>query len=401
MRSSRYKITIPYIVSFLFPFAIWLSNFDFFNSGITIGDIILIVCLLLSLTYSKNNEYKNNETRWIALCIFAQLLISAVALLATEHVFWDSVIKRSIKLIIYTIAVFRLRNRIDIKTSIHSFEVFLYITTFGIIIQYAVYYIFGSVINVIRLPLLRYPDSYFTESFNSNFRPSSIFLEPAHLTQFTIPIIVIELFKSDKKALFKGLIFSFACVLTTSGTAIFVVSSIWILYIIIKSKESFKSFVRTVIIVIMISLLVFFVYNNIPSVQFAIERLSESDSAVYSGRLYNGDYLTKQMTNLEKIIGVGFGNVDMSIYMSSARYIYYSGGVIVSILWIALVIYLLVKEKIIGKIVIICFVALCFSSRIFLSMSMCYYLLFCIISYDSEILHSPKNDNRNCTIKKH
>ena len=240
---------------------------------------------------------------------------------------------------------------------------------------------------------MRYSENYFTDAFNYYFRPSSVFLEPSHLTQFTVPIIIFELFRNDeRKSLRKGMLFSLLCLLSTSGTAVVIVSIIWIGYVLYNSTESIKSFMKTVLIVIGIIVVVFLLYSNVSQIKFAIDRLSDTDSVVYTGRFSNGDYLTSRMSQLEKIIGVGFGNVDMTVYMNSVRYIFYTGGYSVIIIWLLLWLRLFFKENIIGKMVLICFLALCFSSRIFLSMGVFYYLLFSVLSNNITVYTEQSSD---------
>lgn len=366
------------IISILFPFSLWLSYFDTFISGFTIGDIGLMIMLILGL--ATNDDATENEyvtVNKLSVVIVLHFLLSFMAISFADKLLIGGILKRSIKLLLYIMGTVILCKKININICIRTFEIIIYILTAAIVLQYFIYYAFGTTYNIIQLPGLNYTEEYVSLNTSNNFRPSGFFLEPSHLTQFVLPIIVFELF-GKYKSIRKAFIFSACCLLSTSSTAVILLLVIWILYFLIQSSCSPKEFIKSVILLLIISIIIYFAYKNISQITYAVDRLMDTESNVYSGRLGAGEKLVQSVSGIQRFIGYGYGNVDNSIYMNSINYMYYCGGYFLIALWGLFALDIGIYGNRITKIMLLCLVILCFACRIFISMYLMYYLIFAI-----------------------
>lgn len=389
------KIESENVVSYLLPITIWLSVFNTLFTGLTYGDILLGLLIFTCLLTDKKSKARKIETSLIQI-LFFHIILSLISLSFAPMVNIASVINRMVKFVYYVVATIILLPRINIKKTISVLESMTFMTGVGLLIQYIIYYYFGIINNIIKIPFLNYGYDYTTSAFNTIFRPSSFFLEPSHLTHFVIPVVIIELFRKDTdRAIYKAAIFSLVCLLTTSGTAIFLLSFVWIIYFGSKFITSLKSFISLVITMFILLTIIQIGIHRIPQLDFAVSRLLDFGSVVYTGRLNAGKVLAASLSGYERFIGLGFGNLNDFVYLNSVYYLFYSGGYILITGWLVFFIKQFLRGDIINKVICISFLALCFASRIFLSMYLLYYLALVILQNDKLMYYSVNSNFRS------
>lgn len=376
------------MVSYFFPIAIWLSTFRTAFDGINFGDIILILLTFFSLTVNRRQFDDRIQIVYLFAAFFLQALMTFFAVQYAESIYIGNVLTRNLKFLFYLLCYSIIVKVLTLRHLMKGIDIFVNIAIVVIIYQYIRFYLFGISENVFKLPFLAYDEVYSSFSFNRVFRPSSFFLEPAHLSQFTIPAIAIHMFSKKETTEYNikmALLSSVAACLSTSGTAIIITGVLWLLFFISVRMKKAQDLLKTVLLVFVFVVLVLLLYNYVSQFSFAISRLDDFDSAVYTGRLNAGDRLIDNMNLFEKIIGVGFGNIPNTMYVNSFNYMLYTTGYIGIFLWGAIFVRYYIKGNRVGRVIVLIFIALCFSSRIFISMYFIYYIaLITLINFYTD-----------------
>lgn len=148
------------------------------------------------------------------------------------------------------------------------------------------------------------------------FRPSSVFIEPAHYALFALPGIILELFeeKLSRGNLIVAAFFSVCAILTTSSMAFVGCAVCWFLFII-KRKDLWKTKFGWMIsmVVIAIPVVSYYLLHNsavLTTIGIKLAGLSHlSESSSISLRLVRGLQFYRNMGVFQQIWGVGYGNL--------------------------------------------------------------------------------------------
>ncbi len=340
------KINIKKLTAFIIVILPWIGNYRFFLTGLTLGDVALIVAMLLAI-YKTKGIYKtakggvNNSYKVLLVYLLYGIFVTLVSLVIGDYLNYGNVAKRSIKLVLYfgTI-IFLLPNWLDYSRFSKIYKYFVYVSCFAIVMQYVGYYL-GGVYLEFKLPFLSYSneavqDFDFVASRLSTFRPDSIFLEPSHFVYYIIGYIPMTLFKYTRntKNIYEAIFISLAVVMAKSSAAIFFLIFIWSFYVVqlLKNRKISIWTKNRLLIVLLITLSFLVILITNTNLFEAVDRMMFSSNSglatsVWS-KLDGGDVYNEQLTVLQKITGVGFGNYPRPTFATSINFIIFSTGYI-------------------------------------------------------------------------
>lgn len=306
---------------------------------LTIGDVILMGFLLLSITYPIK---KDNRLAIVAL--FSTYTIVALGInLAFSSITTtysaQSLIFRLAKFIFYMVCVFTCaRTYFDFKVFRKTISVVAIVASIFLFFQYFMFHVFSRIvlghIPGLTLYLEEYSALDYQRFFTYVFRPSSFFLEPGMYSQFMIVAIVLAMFFSD---LPKGyirtiniILLTVGILMTTSGQGIMYLAIVYSVFGMIKIKN------RVVKIAFFGSCAIigFVGYSKLDFVRVAVDRLLFSESA-FDARLSSFQNVF-DMIGLRALFGYGYGVTPSNVWMSGAAYIWYGCGLFGLVLAIAI-----------------------------------------------------------------
>ena len=290
------------------------------------------------------------------------------------------------------------------------------VASFLIIIQYICYYILGFHLQVVPTSLLLNNAGQWvklaqtgrvgiTGRTSAFYRPSSFFLEPAHMYLYLFPPLVNLVLKIDLKEdeMKTALLLSAGIVLSTSGMGIATVIGIWMLYFAKKGGKDrrlslvklFKS--RTLIVLLSIIILFVIIYFRVDFFRQSVERIlfSEGRDNAISGRITLANTYVHNMNGWQRIIGIAdsYGD-DIDFHMSGfngAMYRYGIIGTILSYLFYAKSMVVLKDEY--YWITIIILIISFFSAHTHATFYMLYFIIFLIEGYNQQ--YRAKQYQRN------
>jgi hypothetical protein len=223
--------------------------------------------------------------------------------------------------------------------------------------QYILYYIGGILPGGnTRVALLPF-EFMFTDSVKMTskqgiiiegfFRPSAMFLEPAHFSAYC-SIGLLCLVFGKKRIDWKAIFVSLAICMTTSGIGIGSVVMIWAIYILYDLKSMNKIRMIRAYILILLSIFSFVIlFYNFSFFRMALNRLSGADNAL-SGRL-SGRLFIEELSGKTRWFGVGYKNfskfilLNISYYFSSITELLYCQGIVGTVLFCVLYFCALIK----------------------------------------------------------
>lgn len=247
-------------------------------------------------------------------------------------------------------------------------------------------------------------------------RMSSLFSEPAHLSEFLLLPLIIELF-DRKRHIFRILLYGSAIIISKSTTGFSVLGVILILFLIYQLKTIRRKSVRILLIVVTciialgIAPLFLIVFGD------ALDRFSEISgdaNGLFSGyiRVMRGYVLFGDYSLSEKIFGQGFGCIlgyisshktayldltdKIPEYVNSIQYILITTGIIGLFIIFKFIYGIFTRCSYQFKMVLLSLIIMMTSSSIFFSTLGCLYLIASIRSID--YFKIERNNQRRVTL---
>ena len=299
------------------------------------------------------------------------------------------------------VMIMLLTGRIDATKTFKIYEYFVYIVLIIYAIQWGLK--LGGLSMDFRLPFHKFNGSWPFEdgmTFGMNAANTSIFSEPAHISEYLIPYLCYLLFceTDEKRKKYFSIIISLSIILTLSGTGIILVGIVWLLYFtLLSDKRGSRKIVLGVIGIILV-VAVFFVMQTFEDYNTMFGKLFFSSNGSLeanksSFRIYRGwDYVFKMpIANL--LTGVGFVHMETFAMRNGLRSIFdndfklfewFSGitevilyfGIIGAIPFVMHIVKLYKNQSKYTKSIIIVFFSLLFTSQIlFLETHLFYFIL--------------------------
>ena len=229
-------------------------------------------------------------------------------------------------------------------------------------------------------------------------RSSSFFSEPAHLAQFLLPLLAIELFHDKGKyAFLYAVVIGAALLLLRSGNGLIGMMAILLFllpyYYVKRGKGKWLSFIAILLLIGLVG----YYYINSDIGGMLLERRSELDS-VYEGgsrsgflRVWRGFYVYGDYSFIEKIIGCPNGVTQLShvytsgmqmidsaeLYFNAFQKILLNTGIIGLGIFVFIIIRLWRGNSVCGKALLGSLVALSLISAIYMTHTM---ILFLVLS---------------------
>lgn len=227
-------------------------------------------------------------------------------------------------------------------------EVFALVNLVLLVLQLLVYY--GAHIRITYIPrqLLHsefQQSSLFTQSYGL-YRPTALFLEPSHYSQYCCFAFISALFpiSGEKPDLKRAALIGLGCILTTSGMGIGLTFGILVWYIILnQTSKGIKLF--SILKWVPIIAIAVIILLQIPSFQTAIARvLSDVDGYnAIQGRTHNWDRAIGTMSGKDLWFGYGY-SAKFPYYLAGLPDTIYKYGVMAVILEFLCFLYLMLKK---------------------------------------------------------
>ena len=379
----------------------WLPflNIGRFVPGISISELFLIVFTAIAL-FVKNKQksrYEVFETIFAFFAFYCCLQTFFIALINNSfEIFW---LNRIIRFLFYVICILVTSKKFfDERVVFKSYNVFAVALFIGIIFQYVVYYSTGRYILLYEyiLPIdensLRSLTDYERLFSYGAFRPSSFLLEPSHVAQNLIIVLIYNLFKKsytdsdkDKKQSFiMILIISLSILLSKSLWGYFLLFLCFGLFFLMNFTKRQKAFWFIFTPVVMLFGFLIVVNSSLFADTFSrINLFDLGGSSSFIGRFGKYEIVdTENLINLFFGNGFGFGISEIRAYPNSILFILVGEGIIGIIILAILYLSTMFKVKTVWK-RILCsvFYILLFGSTIFFSTSLV-LILSCLFNDD-------------------
>ena len=202
-----------------------------------------------------------------------------------------------------------IRGTINIEKIRKVIEVFAIINVCLLILQIISYYVLHIKIQYIPQGLINeeYQNAYVYRDDSGLYRPSAMFLEPSHFSQYCIFALISVLFPvRGKPNLKKASAIALGCILTTSGMGIALTFGVVVWYIVLN-EQKISTKILTISIGIIALGISIIVLSRMSFFQTALQRVFSSVDGynAISGRTHNWDDAIGQMNGLTLWIGYG------------------------------------------------------------------------------------------------
>ena len=402
-----------------------INQYQLFS--LTCWEIYATILVIYGILNTKGKIKISMDRMYVYFCVYICIgYLGSIMFYPDLQI--STAILRLFKFLIVSIAIIAVVYRyiFDINIVKKYYRYILLIVSGLLIIQLAAYYILGrQIYPIIPNLTLNYNDGINSTQFiNSTmsqiaggyyFRPSSVFIEPAHYALFALPGIILELFEDNfsKKNMIFASIFTVCAILTTSSMALMGCVICWLLFII-KRKDLWKrKFAWMIsIITIAIPIAVYYLLQNssvVTTIGIKLAGLNNlSESSSISLRLVRGLQYYRNMGVIQQLFGVGYGNLTayylksrMNIlgfgkigqvsYMNGFSTILCSFGIIGLLLFLGFILRIYKKSTLVGKMMIIVFCISMMACDMF--DSVIYYLFLIVIVM---LLYTEERHLLNC-----
>jgi hypothetical protein len=226
-------------------------------------------------------------------------------------------------------------------------EVFALINVILIVIQVLGYYLLHLHIQYIPRSIVyeEYQNSYVFREFTGLYRPSALFLEPSHFSQYCVFALISSLFPAEGKVkIKKAVAIGMGIVLTTSGMGIVLSFAVFAWYLVLNRRNAGNK-VATILKLIPLMIVLSLVLLRTTFFQTALRRVFstvEGYNAV-SGRLHNWDNAIGTMSYVQLWFGYG-DSQSYELYLTGLSDSIYKYGIVSVILEGLCFLYLMVKK---------------------------------------------------------
>lgn len=370
---------VAILFSSLVASADWLSSYRSIREGISLADLFFAIIIIYFFLEYVINRRKVRILYVFPILLLTYLLMSSLvnASLLTDFSVVPVITRYAKFAFFWFIIIFLIPRYFSNVIFFKALQSVAWIAALGLIFQYIIYYSFGTYFDL-KIPFLAYANDTI-ESIDFaliravEFRPDSIFLEPAHLAVFLSYYLSYLLFAYDKRKYkyLSAVSISIIMIMTTSSTALFLLVIIWVFHyiqIIFESKSADKPIkaIAIGVFVIAVSLPIFI---NTPQLYQAFERVQDISGIAVTGRILAGNELVSSLSGVHNLIGIGFGNFQVYEYLNGVNYLIYTSGYIGVILYAILIIIPFKNTNYLGKISLLTFVVLSFSRPNVISIS--------------------------------
>lgn len=405
---TRESNTILYLLIACAP-VFNVYQFGILNGGDIAIALVIVLVLLIDL---KTGRRITISAYGMFAFFIVNLVISLIFSLFSNHFFTTDFCAKWIKIFMYLLAIEMGRKLVtNYKRAANIYITVVLICSWIIIIQYL-----GTFIGFHFFPYLNYP----ALNYNVNkaelislqqrairlgsYRPAAIFPEPAHFAQFSLlGLALSSLFEKGKKRLMTRSIITIALVCCGSAIGIATAIVLWTLwyYKYIKNYLTVSRFIMIVILMVAGIMIL----QNLGILESVWNRVATTDPTAGNTtgnlRLLQGIAIFSRVPLINKILGLGFGNVRNFLisnniatrylnevgneYMNAFSTVLVSSGIVGFGIFIYSWIRMLIKAATpVQKHICIVLTLLFFTSSIFYSCIVVMYMIFIRATVSAE-----------------
>lgn len=362
--------------------------------GVDMGTFLVILLIFFIVLYSKNKLF---TPKWLVIMLIYIITSTLISLLVQSTTLNLSVVLRCGKFVflIVTILILGYNTLFDFKLGIKCLKIVSISAAIYIFIQTIVYRGFGILLPNGFLNYVTY-DAYVSLDYTNMaihfYRPSAFFLEPAHCVQYLSLYLCYSIFGYKRKGILNewksAICISVGIILSGSGQGLLILGICWGVWLISIGKNiSKKNFMKLLSVLIILMFVICKLLNTQLMKNIFIRLFTDNVNAggnAIIARLTGYSHFS-ELSQLFKLIGVGYGNTIDGVYFSSFSYILYCCGILGLIIMIGLLIERLTSPYLFQKIFIIVFFIFCIGANIFVASSICFYFPF--IYYKESIVN--------------
>ena len=203
------------------------------------------------------------------------------------------------------VALFLLSSLYDIEKRcfIQVYYVIGIICSILVIYQFVMGNVFGVPQSAISILPISDEDMHFW--IRDSIRASGVFTEPQAYCSYIIPLLISLLFR---KKIISAIFISVALIASTSSQGIILGIIVWSYFIVFSKGNSRKKFFGFLSIVFAIIFAFFVMWSN-PIFQPIIDKMLAIEILGYDIRLTKGFMIYYEMPIMDKVTGIGFGNL--------------------------------------------------------------------------------------------
>lgn len=261
-------------------------------------------------------------------------------------------------LFVMLLSVVLLSNGIALQTYKKTVIFISMLCSVAVIIQFITYYLSGIHIAFLRAEMLRdnlvasYSKQLSTGISTGMYRPSGFLAEPAALSIFALPGLIMLLFENQqvsRKSWRRVIVISAGIVLSTSGMGMALVAGLIVLYVLRRSYKSGRLNRKWTFRLLGIVILGCIAAVAIPQIRNAIIRIfsgfGDNQYSAIRGRMGGGSYYVSLLSGRELLLGSESGIENMTMYLSGIFYIICSEGIVGLILYVCIFMSVALKTK--------------------------------------------------------
>lgn len=387
---ARNNLTIIY--SFVVALLPILATYASGIPGFSVADIVLVLFAGLSI-FSKT-KVRNRFSVKIGMlwCGLGGIILMNLLAFPEDVQILDMLI-RTIRYFFYIFCVlYTSRKLLDVFLLKKYVKIISVIAALFMFLQWFLYNFNGYVLKGFIEGLELYTSDYAALDYGllymqNIYRPTSIFLEPAHFARYAAVGMTLFLWSDNTRLsdLLYAVMLTVGILISTSSQGYLLVALIWFLFAIHAQKSIRRPAVKRVIIIaLLLSPIILLGALQLPAVKDTIERslsgsIDEHTSAV--GARLGAIRVLQDLSLYEWIFGNGFGVVPSGKWLSSALYWLYGSGLFVFTIYCLFMMSSLIKLKGYQKIVLLIFFMLFFTDD-------CFYSYMCVLFLSLSLLQS-------------
>ena len=316
-----------------------LINVPGINIGL--GTIILLVFLPSALNAIKNC-FKHDGRRVSSVFIFT---FYAYMILRADGSMARMVLCAVVYIHLLGMCCGSIRTE-EIRKIIETFAIISFVL---IVLQVISYYGLHYRIQYVPKTLIHkdFQESYVFKEVDGLYRPSALFLEPSHYSQYCCFSLISVLFPEDKKAdLKKAAVIAAGCLLTTSGMGIMLTFLICAWYAVVNNGLK-RIHLHTLLKWIPVFILGVFILSRIPFFSAAMQRVFSNVNGYNAIRGRTRQWGAALGPMKGKDLWLGYGNsAEYPYYLSGLADTIYKTGLIGLFLQFACFIHLMIKKPV-------------------------------------------------------
>ena len=316
-----------------------LYIFKFPVLNISLGTVVILAVVPYSIMYILKGINKNYHIHsYVFLLFYVYLILRSdgnttriVLCISTFLILWG-----------------QMKGATDNARIRNIIEVFALINVALLVIQVVSYY--GVHIHIQYLPRVliyeEYQESYVFRELSGLYRPSALFLEPSHFSQYCIFALISALFPASGPVRMKRAIaIGTGCILTTSGMGIALTFGVFAWYVFLN-KQRINKKLLIIIGCIPVLLVALLVLSRTAFFQTAIQSVFSNVDGynAVSGRIHNWDDAIGTMHG--SLLWFGYGdNYNYKLYLTGLADMIYKYGILSIVLEGSCFLYLMIKKK--------------------------------------------------------